>query len=188
MTHSVPLSNETFAKLQQLARAFIDTPESVIADLAEAELQRRAGGSAASSGEAGLLALDADRPASLTHSRLLSANLNGLALHRPKWNSLFNDVHILARKRLGSFAAVRKVSKANLRDGKYEDDGYRYLPEAGFSIQGVDSNLAWAHSLGLARELRVPIKATFEWRLKDDAAHPGKSGVLEWSPAKLSVA
>ena len=188
MPHSVSLSDDVFAKLQRLAKPFVDTPESVISELADAEFARRTGDAVPRLAISREIQLDPDRPASLTHSRLISASIDGRALHRPKWNSLFNDMHVLASKRLGSFAAVRKASKANLREGKYEEEGYRFLPDAGFSVQGVDSNLAWAHSLGLARQLRVPITASFEWREKEAAAYPGKAGILEWSPPRLSVA
>lgn len=186
MTQSVSLSDSTFSKLQQLAKPFVDTPETVIAALADAEIARRDGNSAVQRGAPD--ALDPDRHDSLTHSRLISAAVNGEELHRPKWNSLLDRIHELGRKQLGSFEALRKATNARLRDGRYEDDGYHYLPGVGLSLQGVDANAAWDHALGLARQLRVPIEVRFEWRARDDAARPGQQATLSWKPTKLSVA
>ncbi len=192
MPHNVTLSDPTFAMLQALARPFVDTPESVIADLADEELKRRA--TTPSRKPQGLatedtaIRLDADRHESLTHAKLLSARFDGMDLHRPKWNGLLDHVHVVARQRLGSFEALQKISGAHLRPGRYEEDGFHYLADADLSIQGVDSNLAWSHSLGIARHLRVPLRVRFEWRHKDGAARPGQAAILEWSPPSLAVA
>lgn len=187
----VDLTEATYGMLQALAKPFVDTPESVIAFLATEELKRRAGASPKSSsvGAAdGVTRLDPDRHDSLTHAKLLSASFDGKDIHRPKWNGLLYHVHVTARQRLGSFEAVQKVSGAHLRPGRYEDDGFHYLAAADFSIQGVDSNLAWLHSLGIARQLRIAIRVKFEWRHKDGAARPGQAAILEWSPPSLAVA
>lgn len=132
--------------------------------------------------------LDPDRHDSLTHAKLLSARFDSKDLHRPKWNGLLDHVHVVARQRLGSFEALQKVSSAHIRPSRYEQDGFHYLAEADLSIQGVDSNQAWSHALGLARHLRLPIRVKFEWRHKDGAARPGEAAVLEWSPPNLAVA
>lgn len=192
MPHTVTLSDPTFAMLQALARPFVDTPESVIAGLADEELKRRA--ATPSRNAPGLLTddaalkLDPDRHESLTHAKLLSASFDGKDLHRPKWNGLLDHLHIVARQRLGSFEALQKISGAHLRPGRYEDDGFHYLADADLSIQGVDSNLAWSHSLGIARHLRTPLRVRFEWRHKEGAARPGQVAILEWSPPSLAVA
>ena len=60
-----------------------------------------------------------------------------------KWNGLMDQLHVLGCKRLGSFEALKRVSHANLRKGKYEQNGYKYLPGADISIQGVSANQAW---------------------------------------------
>jgi hypothetical protein len=186
MSPSIPLSEETFAKLQALARPFVDTPESVIAALADAELQRRAvspnGSHRGAHGEREPIRLDPDAHENLKHTRLLSATVDGRPVHRPKWNGVLDHLHIMARERLGSYDAVRRVTGANIREGRYEESGFRYLPEADLSIQGLDANLAWDHSLGLVRALEVPIRLRLEWRHKQGAAHPGESAVLEWVP------
>lgn len=191
MSQAITLSDETFAMLQALATPFVDTPETVIARLATEEIARRAGGSnakhAAGQGDAAIR-LNPDRHDSLTHAKLLSASFDGKELHRPKWNSLLDHVHVVARQRLGSFDALQRISSAHLRPGRYEEEGFHYLPDADLSIQGVDSNFAWAHSLGIARHLRMPIRVRFEWRHKEGAARPGQAAILEWSPPSLSVA
>ena len=186
MPHSITLSDEAFAKLQKLARPLVDTPESVISALADDALKRR--GAPDSRADQQVPRLDPDKHDRLTHARLIAASVDGRALHRPKWNNLLDDLHLLARKRLGSFEAVRRVTGAHIREGKYEENGFHYLPDADLSIQGVDSNLAWEHSLGLARHLRIPIHVRFEWRAKDGAARPGQMAVLEWSPPSLAIA
>jgi hypothetical protein len=186
MSPIITLSDETFSMLQALAQPFVDTPESVISVLAKAELERmgRTGsdGSCGRTGQKQVLRLSPDSHADLTHTRLLSATVDGRPIHRPKWNGLLDHLHILARQRLGSFDTLRRASGANIREGRYEEDGYRYLPEADLSIQGVDANLACDHSLTLARALKTPIQLRVEWRKKEGAAHPGEEATIEWVP------
>jgi hypothetical protein len=192
MPHPITLSDTTFAMLQVLAQPFVDTPESVIASLADAEIKRRKVEPLRKTGDLHIhdcaQRLDPDRHESLTHAKLLSASFDGKELHRPKWNGLLHHAHQVALDRLGSFDTLTRASSANLRAGRYEQDGFYYLAEADFSIQGVDSNLAWSHALGIARHLRIPIRVKFEWRHKDGAARPGEVAVLEWSPPNLAVA
>ncbi len=118
----------------------------------------------------------------LTHTRLLSATIDGRELHRPKWNSLMLEMHTRAQKHLGSFNALREVSGANIRKGRYEDNGYKYIPQADLSIQGVPANEACDHSFRLAKALNISLKVTFEWYDKEEAAHPGRRGIIEWYP------
>jgi hypothetical protein len=189
--HPLTLSDSTFALLQSLAKPFVDTPESVIVRLAEEELARRAAPPTTRVQQPtsdGAIRLDPERHESLTHAKLLSASFDGKELHRPKWNGLLDHAHVVARQRLGSFEALQRISRAHLRPGRYEEDGFHYLAEGDFSIQGVDSNFAWAHSLGLARHLRIPIRVKFEWRHKEGVARPGQLAILEWTPPNLAVA
>jgi hypothetical protein len=192
MPHTITVSDSTFLKLQQLAVPFVDTPESVVARLADDELGRSGGTNPrlpkSPTPHDTALHLDPDRHESLTHARLISASVDGKELHRPKWNTMLDQLHILGRKRLGSFDALRRVSPARLRPGRYEEEGYHFLPDADLSIQGTDANVAWDYSLGLARQLKVSVTAKFEWRHKDGAAHPGKLGLLEWAPTNLAIA
>lgn len=184
---TVTLSDATFAELKSLAEPFVDTPESLTASLIHAEVVRRGGSPSENapspSADGGFLQLNPDRHESLAFTRVLSATVDSREIHRPKWNSVMNHVHVLGLRRLGSFDALRHATHAQLRRGCYEEEGYKCLHEVDISIQGVDSNGAWDHSLAVARAARIPIRITFEWRDRDDAAHPGRRGVLEWNPA-----
>lgn len=128
--------------------------------------------------------LNPDAPDDLTHTRVLSASIDGQQLHRPKWKSVTDHLHVIGLQRLGSFEALRKASGANLRKGRFERDGYKYLPQADLSIQGVAAKLAWSHSLRLARALNVPVRLEIEWHDKPEAMHPGETANLEWIPTE----
>ena len=191
MAPSITLSDETFAKLQALAQPFIDSPESVISALADSELKRRASSDVENgkreAAEYQILRLNPDSPENLTHTRLLSATVDGQPIHRPKWNGVLDHLHVIARKRMDSFDMVRKASGANIREGRYEESGFRYIPEADLSLQGVDSNDAWRHALGLARALEIPIEVKLEWRSKKGAVRPGEKAVIMWTPRSEPV-
>lgn len=191
---SITLSDKTYAKLKAVAEPFVDTEDSAAARALDFYLehkQKNAGnGQAESKHPSAHVKGDVVRlpigTRELTHTRLVSATLGGSALGRPDWNSLLRDIHILARKRLGSFDAVHAASGANLRNGRYEADGYRYLPQADMSIQGCDANHSCEYAFGLARAMRISLFVSFEWRDKEEASHPGRTGLIEWIPPAAS--
>lgn len=188
----VPLSEDDFENLQLISKPFVDpTPESRIARLIRDEMTRmgvtRNGiGSSHVNGRASptpqvVRHLNADSHESLTFTKLISATVDGREMHRPKWNSLMNHVHVVGLKRLGSFDGLKGATTARVREGRYEEDGFKYVPEGDFSIQGLDSNGAWDAALAVARAVAMPVAVTFQWR--EDGAHPGESGSLEWKPS-----
>lgn len=178
---TITLSDTTYAKLKAAAEPFVDTEDSVTARALDFYLASKG---TSQNGHAVAVKADTVRlpvgTRELTHTRLLSATLDGKSLHRPDWNSLLRDIHIMARKQLGSFEAVRRASGANLRQGRFESDGYRYLPEADLSIQGCDSNHSCERAFNLAKAMDLSLSVTFEWRDKDEASHPGQTGQIEW--------
>jgi len=186
---TVALTDATYAKLKAAAEPFVDTEDSVISRAIDLLLERKGLVPNVNRNGNGRVPVTKDSvmrlpvgSQELTHTKLLSATVDGAALPRPDWNSLLRDLHIMARKRLGSYEAVRAASGANLRQGRYESDGYRYLAEADLSIQGCDAKNSCAGAFDLAKAMKLSLTVTFEWREKDDAAHPGQTGIIEWSP------
>ncbi len=183
---TITLSDAAFAELKSLAEPFVDTPESLTTRLIHEEVLRRGEQPTRhppTAPQEEQLRLNPISHENLAHTKLRSAVIDGNEMYRPNWNSVRDHMHVVALKRLGSFDEVARASSARLRRGRYEKEGFRYLPEVDFSIQGVDANLAWDHSLKLARTLGISIRVEFEWREKEGAVRPGRRGLLEWSPA-----
>ncbi|MGI9014547.1 MAG: T4SS efffector SepA family protein [Phycisphaerales bacterium] len=188
MAPSITISENCYGMLKRLVNEpFEDTPQSIIHDLATAELARRAaqnghggGGSAPET----VMLLDPDHPEDLTHTKVLAVELDGKPVHPPRWNVLRNAVHTLAVKNLGSFEAMQAKTSAHVREGKVEGEGYKYQPDGDFSIQQHQASVCWEQALHMAKVLGVGVKVSFVWRDKEGSSHPGKKGSVEWSPKK----
>lgn len=179
--------NKTYdAKLKSLVNDYGQTPTSLVESLIDGELARRtsepSGVDDPAADKDETIPLKPLNPDNLKHTRIVSAVVGESDLYKPKWSSVREEMHLLAVQKMGSVGKVKEISGANARADKYELDGYKYLPGGKFSLQGVDSNAAWTQTFKLARHLGVPVKLVVQWRDKDDAAHPGKSGLLEYSP------
>jgi len=191
MMPTISLPDVYDEKLKKLVTdPFEQTRVSIVQDLIDAELKRRNaghGGLPATSATDTAIRLDPAAPVSLYHTKITSATIDGAEVNRPKWNGVREQIHVIALKRLGSFTALQAASGARLRAGRYQRDGFKYIPDGDFSIQGVDANWCWEHTLQLAKVLKIPLRLRFVWRDKEGAAHPGQAGVLEWSegPKKL---
>ena len=181
----ITLSESTYGKLKELAEPFVDTEESVILAALEA-LSKQKGMPTDKNGAAEdknqIIIFTENDNVSLTHTRLQSASVNGKRVYQPKWNTLMQEILVIGYKQLHSFEALKKVTRARLRAGFYEDEGFKYIPEVDMSVQGVSANGAWDISLELARYLRIPIIATFEWHNNPKAFHPGRKGELRYEP------
>lgn len=119
------------------------------------------------------------RPPGLLHTRV-HGTLGSTAFST--WNDLVRIAHIQAFAKAGSFEDLRNVTHAQIRKGNHFDSGYRWVPEIGISVQGVDANHAWTYSLRLAQYIKAPVRAVVEWRHNAKAAHPGERAILEWKP------
>jgi hypothetical protein len=179
-------------RLQRHATPFMDTPVSVIERWADFYEQQNPqsphsnGKSKPATSKHASLEIphdvrrfDPKRPPSLLHTRV-----RGEFSSTPfsNWNDLVRIAHVHAFKAAGGFEELRKMTRAQVRKGAYSDEGYRFVPEIGVSIQGVDAGHAWEYSLRLAIHLKLPVKAEIEWRHNDKAAHPGERGIMVWMP------
>jgi hypothetical protein len=182
MAVPIEVSDETFAKLQALAKPFVDTPESVIRRLADEALAKGHPTGTERHVADDIINLDPHVPANLAHTRVRFARLGKQEVDRPNWNKLLRETHAYALKKLGSLDALRRSTSANIKDGRYELDGFSYVSGSNFSIQGLDSNLAWQNCLRLVKRLGIGIEVEFTWYDKDGAAYPGKRGRVAWTP------
>lgn len=174
MAPSVPLTSETFIRLQSHAEPFLDTPETVINRALDA-LESCSG---VLSQTTKFTQYDAASPPSLTHTKVLSIELGGerFVPNETYWNYL---LFALARKAAAmgrSAKEVKALVAVNAVLGEKNDNGYRFIPEAGISVQGQDSNGAWKGIHNLATSLGVSVDVSFEWYDNPKAANPGGRG------------
>lgn len=114
----------------------------------------------------------------LAFTKPLAASINGEALRNPRWASLLLTMiaQVKAKGREGE-ELVREL-EVPAKVAKYEDEGFRYHPDLGISVQGQSAADAWKEVDRLARKWRIPVTVEFMWRHNPKARHPGKTGVL----------
>lgn len=114
----------------------------------------------------------------LTHTKLLSAKVGSETI-RPTWNGLlFHLVRLIPKDRLAKPDEARRLIIVNFVPGKKEDEGYRFVPEHGISVQGQAANDAWKGASHVAQKLGVQVEVEFLWRMKEGAELPGVTGRL----------
>ena len=124
---------------------------------------------------------DVDNPVDLAHTKILRGRIGRESV--TKWSELVETAHRLGFVHFGSFEVLKKNSLSNIVSGIKSDKGFRYLQDIGISIQGENANNCWRNALHLAKKFKILIEISFEWRLKEGAAHPGQDGNLFWSPS-----
>ena len=183
MPVKLEISDALYRRLQKHAVPFIDTPLSVIEKWADhfehTQTDKAPSTAELPTVEYGAKKLDPIHPPDLFHTR--ARGTFGSAPFS-NWNDLVRIAHIAAFNQVGSFEQLRNVTHAQIDKGERSDSGYKFVPEIGISLQGVDANHAWQHALRLAKHLKQPLRVTVEWRHNPKAAHPGAAGVLEFVP------
>ncbi|MGD0191400.1 MAG: hypothetical protein ABSD74_11720 [Rhizomicrobium sp.] len=173
------VSDATFSRLKKHAEPLVDNSDSLlnrILDVYEqnASPPRRPSTQITDSPRV----FSVSSPPNLLHTKVLSAKINGVALSKPNWNKLLVELVRRAKGKLSIPADAKKFVIVNFVRGKKEDEGYRYVPEIGISVQGQDSNSAWRGASHLAQQLGIPVEVEFMWRMKEGALHPGLIGIL----------
>ena len=174
----VVIEQSTFERLQSHAEPLVDTLDSVI-NLAVDALERAersptepAPGRPDTLDD--LMSLGANDPLpDLKHTRVLSAVVAGHPV-RANWNNVLRHVLRYAVDAGHSVDEVRRLCAVNLVAGEKEDEGYRYLAEAGISYQGLNANGAAAAVVALAKGTGIALELDWEWRQKAQALHPGR--------------
>ncbi|HEX8654325.1 MAG TPA: hypothetical protein VF693_03770 [Allosphingosinicella sp.] len=123
-------------------------------------------------------AMEFDTAPGLSFTKPLSASVDSKRILNPRWSSILIAViaQVMAKgnegKRLvGQLQVPAKVEK-------YEEDGFKYYPDLGISIQGQSAMDAWKEIDRLAKAWGIRVKVEFWWRRNSKAQYPGKTGIL----------
>lgn len=179
MSPSIDLTDELFTRLQKHAVPLVDTPLTVIARALDA---LEAGDEEPSSPAqtAGPRSFNPAAAPNLSHTTPRRAQVAGrsLAKNDTYWNPILFAVIVEAAKQGTSAEDLLDLLTVPAVKGKKEDSGYRYLAEAGLSVQGQDANSAWKQTYLVASSIGIHVQVVFVWQDNPKAAMPGVTGSL----------
>jgi hypothetical protein len=87
-------------------------------------------------------------------------------------------IRLIPKERLAKTDEARRLIIVNFVPGEKKDEGYRFVPELGISVQGQDAKDSWKGASHIAKQLGVPVEVEFLWRMKEGAEFPGVTGRL----------
>jgi hypothetical protein len=179
---SIEISPNTFARLQACATPLVDNIETVITRLIDF-YEAREGALVPGSGAETVNEIRQFNPLSppnLTYTKPLAVEFCGRPLgHRQaNWNGLLDAAVREAKARTNSASELKQVISIPFVEGSKTNEGFRFLSDAGISVQGQDANGAWKGACHIAQRLGLAIAATFVWREREGAAFPGVTGRL----------
>lgn len=177
MTPSIDLTDELFSRLQKHAVPLVDTPLTVISRALDA-LEAGDEEPASKDRPSGPRTFNPAAPPNLSHStpRRVEVGDKQLAKNETYWNPImFNVITEVAKKGVLTEDLLDLITIPAVT-GKKEDNGYRFIPEAGISVQGQDANNAWKQTYVLASSFGVRVQVVFVWQDNPKAAMPGTTG------------
>ena len=173
MSPQLNVSAATFARLQRCAEPLVDNIESVINKLID-RFENIPGAPAPPT----IPKVLPGTPPDLTYTKLLTAEINGQPLKKVDWNALLIAMVELAATKATPGEEVADLVIANRVVGSKTNNGYRFVPSAGISVQGQDANACWKAVAHIASKLNVSVKVSFRWYDNEKAANPNETGKL----------
>lgn len=179
MATTIEISSKTFTRLQAHAIPLVDDIESVINRLID-EYEGINGAPAVKSNngeQRSVRQFNPLAPPDLTHTKVLSVELNGKPLDgRTNWGNLLVAAIREAKAKAKSINEFKKLIVINYVDRQKEHEGYKFYPDLGISVQGQDANYSWKGACHIAQHLGLALNVSFVWREKAGAAYPSVTG------------
>ena len=178
----IRVSDAAFVELKSIATWLgTNTPSETIERLVREKsdalgLERDASDEAES--PSGHEAMQFEKAPGLSFTRLVSAKIGGVPINKVNWAGLL--VEMIAALKAKGLSGDKLVSELQVpaKARSYSDDGFKYYPDLGISVQGQSAQDAWKEVERLAKKWKISVEAMFQWRQNDKAQHPGLSGLL----------
>lgn len=177
MTPSIELTDELFYRLQKHAIPLVDTPLTVISRALDA-LEAGDEDPVSTANPSGPRTFNPAAPPNLAHSTPRRAEVGDKQLPKTEtyWNPILFNVIVAAAKTGVSADDLLDVISIPAVKGEKVDSGFRFLPEAGISVQGQDANSAWKQTHIVASCFGIRVQVVFAWQDNPKAAQPGLTG------------
>lgn len=167
---SIEVSDAAMTYLKQHAEPLVDTTVSVldriIAEHAKLKAQSPSGASTLEMRFSG-----ANLP-SVKFTNILAAKVAGKPVAQKSWNHILEEL-IAACVQAGAEATeIRALLHANTMNGQQSDNGYRFVPAAGFSFQGIEANRVCKNLMILSERFGIALEIEVRWQDDEKAAFP----------------
>jgi hypothetical protein len=182
--HTYSFDDALFARLQKHAIPLVDTLGDVISRALDAleQTEEKAGAGSADS-DISHKKYDGQNPPNLTHTSLLAMSVGGkLVLKGVSWNGLMVEVIRTAGKQGWSGDKLLALMEVPAEIGESNHYSYTFVSEANLSVQGQNANRAWKQAYRIAKEVGLPIQASWVWQHKPHASEPGVKGQMSYRP------
>ena len=114
----------------------------------------------------------------LAFTKPISASVNDKAIRNPRWSAiLLATIGDIRAKGIEGDKLVREL-QTPAKSEQFEEEGFRYYPDLGISVQGRSAPDVWKEVDRLAKKWRIPVTVEFIWRNNPKAQYPGRTGLL----------
>lgn len=176
----VEISDDSFEFLKENSEPLIDTAATTLDRLlAELRAMRGTSSSPPKAIESMEKKFGARELPSVTHTKIISASVDGQPVEKRDWNHLLAATMNAAASKGASKAQVLSCASVNVVDDLYEYSSYP-VKNLDLSFQGVDAKRACQYIAALAQQTGVAVNARVQWYVKDGAAYPGEQATLQF--------
>lgn len=115
---------------------------------------------------------------SVKFTSIVGASVNGSRSAQNSWNHILEATISACIEKDQPSSKVMDAMIANVSPGRHITNGFRYVPSAGFSFQGLEANRACKNVMALAEKFGVKVEVDVKWQENEDAAFPNQSTKL----------
>jgi hypothetical protein len=184
MMPNINVSDAVLADLAKLARPFVDRePQDVIKRLVEHFHSNGTTVHGLLESNDGTKVFNPDSPPDMTFTRVKSFKMDGEAIVEKAalyWNPILFAIVARAAKKMKP-DELRNHLLVNFVEGEGQfEKGYRFIKEAGLSVQGGDANMVWKAIYELVKAIGMSVAVEFVWEDKPKAAFPNATGAFKY--------
>ncbi|WP_373085417.1 T4SS efffector SepA family protein [Sneathiella sp.] len=119
-----------------------------------------------------------EKTPSLTFTRIRSAKVNNIIVEKPYWATVL--IETIRNMKHKGYAGLDLINKLQIpaKFGEYEQEGYKFYPSLGISIQGQSASAAWQEISKIAEKYDIPVEVEFQWYDDIKAYYPGRIGKI----------
>ena len=166
----IEVSDAALAYLKKHAEPLVDSTVSVLDRLlAEHATLASSPGDPSSSLEMRFSGKDLP---SVKFTTILFAKIGGKPVSQKSWNHILEDLIAACVVSGADAGEVQSLLQANTLDGNHSENGYRFVPAAGFSFQGIEANRVCRNLATLAERYNVSLDIEVRWQDEEKAAFP----------------